>query len=236
MLARLRLFPLNSVLFPGAQLNLHIFEPRYRRMIGECLATGEGFGVVLIADGAEAGDPNVTPHEVGSIAEIISAHQLPMGRYFIQTVGGSRFRVLEILEREPYLLVHAELLQDDELDPEADEIAARVRVSFDEYLALLIECSGNDLAIDIPNEPGALSYLVADALRIAEPVKQRLLELTDPRLRLLAEIDVLDRLLPQLRKLVTRRRAELEARRARGEDILHRTTPDPLLGTYFSLN
>ncbi len=80
---RLRLFPLNSVLFPGAVLNLHIFEPRYKQMINECLESGEGFGVALIAEGAEAGDTNVLPHNVGSIAEILDVQPLPFGRYFI---------------------------------------------------------------------------------------------------------------------------------------------------------
>jgi hypothetical protein len=56
---RLRLFPLNTVLFPGAVLNLHVFEPRYKQMISECLEGGEAFGVCLIREGDEAGDPDV---------------------------------------------------------------------------------------------------------------------------------------------------------------------------------
>ena len=110
---RLRLFPLNAVLFPGAALNLHIFEARYKQMINECLESGEGFGVALIADGAEAGDPNVTPHDVGSIAEIVDVQPLPFGRFYISTVGRARFRITEIVSREPYLTVSAELLEDD---------------------------------------------------------------------------------------------------------------------------
>ena len=58
------------MLFPGAVLNLHVFEERYRRMIAECLDSNEAFGVVLIRDGQEAGDPDVTPHEIGTTAEI----------------------------------------------------------------------------------------------------------------------------------------------------------------------
>ncbi len=236
MIARLRLFPLHAVLFPGAALNLHIFEPRYRQMIAECLATGEGFGVALIADGAEAGDSEVTPHELGTIAEISTAHQLPLGRYFIQTIGTERFRILEVLAREPYLLVRAEIVEEAPPSRVLDELAERLKAAFEEYLALIVEYSGNELEADAPEDPAALSFFVADALRISESIKQRLLELTETEIRLRAEIDVLERLLPQLRRVVERRRAEIELRRARGEDILHRTAPDPLLGTYFSLN
>ncbi len=236
MIARLRLFPLHAVLFPGAALNLHIFEPRYRQMIAECLSTGEGFGVALIADGAEAGDPEVTPHDVGTIAEISTAHQLPLGRYFIQTIGTERFRILEILARDPYLLVRAEILEEAPPSRMLDDLSERLKTAFEEYLALIVEYSGSELDGDTPEDPAALSFFVADALRISESIKQRLLELTETEIRLRAEIDVLERLLPQLRRVVERRRAEIELRRARGEDILHRTAPDPLLGTYFSLN
>ena len=90
---RLRLFPLNTVLFPGAVLNLHVFEPRYRQMIAECLAGNEAFGVVLIREGQEAGDPEVTPHDIGTTAEIDDVTPLPAGRYYISTVGRRRFRI-----------------------------------------------------------------------------------------------------------------------------------------------
>src|SRR5246127_4713801 len=110
MSRRLRLFPLNAVLFPGAVLNLHIFEPRYKQLINECLESGEGFGVALIAEGAEAGDPNVTPHEIGSIAEIVDVQPLPFGRYFISTIGRERFRIVDVVSREPYLTADVETI------------------------------------------------------------------------------------------------------------------------------
>src|SRR5579875_3684675 len=113
MSRRLRLFPLNAVLFPGAVLNLHIFEPRYKQMITECIESGEGFGVALIADGSEAGDPNVQPHAIGSIAEIVEVQPLPFGRYYISTVGRTRFRIREVISREPYMLADVEELDDD---------------------------------------------------------------------------------------------------------------------------
>ncbi|HTX59073.1 MAG TPA: LON peptidase substrate-binding domain-containing protein [Verrucomicrobiae bacterium] len=237
-MSRLRLFPLNAVLFPGAALNLHIFEARYKQMISECLESGEGFGVVLIAEGTEAGDPNVTPHAVGSVAEIVDVQSLPFGRYYISTVGRQRFRITEILNREPYLTVEAELLDDDDVAAEEElrDLAERVRALFTEYLDLVVEFSGQRAAIVLPDDARGASYLIGDTLQIAEAVKQRLLELHTTRERLAAERDFLEPLLPQLRRLLERRRREREARRERGEDLSYRGDQEKFFGKYFSLN
>jgi Lon protease-like protein len=238
MARRLRLFPLNSVLFPGAALNLHIFEARYKQMINECLESGEGFGVALIADGAEAGDPNVTPHEVGSIAEIVDVQPLPFGRYYISTVGRERFRITEIVSREPYLTVEAELLSDDAPphDDEIEDLTGRVRGLFVEYLELVVEFSGQETVVDVPDDAQDASYLIGDTLQIAEAVKQRLLELDTTKERLVAERDFLEGLLPRLRRLLDRRRKELDARRQNGEDASYRPGQEKYFGKYFSLN
>ncbi len=239
MSRRLRLFPLNAVLFPGAALNLHIFEARYKQMISECLASGEGFGVALIAEGAEAGDPNVTPHSVGSIAEIVDVQPLPFGRYYISTIGRQRFRITEIVNREPYLTVEAEVLDDEDAGNDAEDVdglSDRVRQLFSEYLELVVEFSGRESAVELPDDAESTSYLVGDTLQIAEAVKQRLLELHTTRERLAAERDFLEPLLPQLRRLLERRRRELEARRERGEDLSYRPDQEKYFGKYFSLN
>ncbi len=240
MRRQLRLFPLNAVLFPGAVLNLHIFEPRYKQMINECLETGEGFGVALIADGAEAGDPNVTPHEIGSIAEIVEVQTLPFGRYFISTIGRERFRIREIIAREPYLVVDAEVLDPTSppvADVESATLLPAVRDLFDEYLAMLIEFSGTERGVELPDgDPTGTSYLIGDALQVAEAIKQRLLEIDDTGARLRAEREFLERLLPQLRRLLERRRDELERRQERGEDNSYRTDQERYFGKFFSLN
>ncbi len=239
MARRLRLFPLNSVLFPGAVLNLHIFEPRYKQMINECLEAGEGFGVALIAEGGEAGDPNVLPHDVGSIAEIVDVQPLPFGRYFISTVGGNRFRIREVVSREPYLIAEVDELEEPEQydDREVDELLPAVRERFEEYLAMLVEFSGQENTVDLPDDdPLSTSYLIGDMLQVAERVKQRLLELADTKARLRAEYDFLERLLPQLRKLLERRRIELRERRENGEDDTYRSAQEQYFGKFFSLN
>jgi hypothetical protein len=235
---RLRLFPLNAVLFPGAALNLHIFEARYKQMINECLESGEGFGVALIADGQEAGDPNVMPHDVGSIAEIVDVQPLPFGRFYISTVGRERFRITEIVSREPYLTVSAELFEDDAspLDDDFEDLRKRVRDLFAEYLELLVEFSGQETVVEFPDDAQDASYLIGDTLQIAEAFKQRLLELDTAKERLVAERDFLEGLLPRLRRLLERRRKELEARRENGEDLTYRPGQEKYFGKYFSLN
>jgi Lon protease-like protein len=239
MARRLRLFPLNSVLFPGAVLNLHIFEPRYKQMINECLEAGEGFGVALIAEGAEAGDPNVLPHDIGSIAEIVDVQPLPFGRYFISTVGRNRFRIREVISREPYLIADVDELEEPEqfADREINELLPAVLARFEEYLAMLVEFSGQESTVDLPDhDPLGTSYLIGDMLQVAERVKQRLLELADTKARLRAEYDFLERLLPQLRKLLERRRVELAQRQEDGEDHTYRGEQERYFGKFFSLN
>ncbi len=239
MSRRLRLFPLNAVLFPGAVLNLHVFEPRYKQMIRECLESGEGFGVALIAEGAESGDPDVKPHDVGSIAEIIEVQPLPFGRYFISTIGRERFRIAQIVSREPYLTVEADVIADDEaigVDDGNAELLRGVRRLFDEYLDMLVEFSGQANSIELPDDALGTSYLIGDTLQVAEAVKQRLLELDGSRARLQAEFDFLERLLPQLRRLLERRKRELERRQESGEDHSYRAEHEKYFGKFFSLN
>lgn len=237
MSTRLRLFPLNAVLFPGAVLNLHVFEPRYKQMISECLESGEGFGVVLIREGQEAGDPSVEPHQIGSIAEITEVTPLPFGRYYVSTVGRRRFRIREILSREPYLTVDADVLDEEEApDAEVTALEDDVRDAFLEYLQLVMEFSGQQAAVDLPGDPNSTSFIVGDALQIADNVKQRLLEINSTKARLSIELAFLRRLLPQLRKLLEKRAEEAEARKERGEDEPHRTEQERYFGKYFSSN
>lgn len=234
---RLRLFPLNAVLFPGAALNLHVFEPRYKQMINECLETGEGFGVSLIAEGAEAGDPDVKPHDIGSVAEILDVQPLPFGRYFISTIGRERFRIREIVSREPFLTVDVEMIEDrDAAGDELETLLPAVRGLFAEYLEMLLEFSGQDESIVLSPDARSTSYIIGHSLQVAEPLKQALLELDGVIERLRAEHDFLEKLLPQLRRLLERRRAELDRRRENGEDNSYRADQERFFGKFFSAN
>lgn len=88
------LFPLGTVLFPQGVMPLRIFEPRYLSMIGDCMRHGGQFGVVLIIDGKEVGEPGHF-HSVGTLATIEDFDQLEDGHLGITCRGGERFRVVE---------------------------------------------------------------------------------------------------------------------------------------------
>ena len=238
---RLRLFPLNTVLFPGAVVNLHVFEERYRRMIAECLDTGEAFGIVLIRDGQEAGDPDVEPHDVGTTAEIADVTPLPAGRYHISATGGRRFRIKRIVSREPYLMAEVAFFEDEhgrDEDGRASELTQHVLDEFREYLKLLVAFSGASGEVEVPSDPVDASYVVGDALQVADTLKQRLLELRTVEARLAAELGFLRRLLPQLRSLLERKQRQERTVRAHapGEGGEFRTHQEKFFGKHFSLN
>jgi Lon protease-like protein len=236
--SRLRMFPLNTVLFPGAPLNLHIFEPRYRQLIAECLDTKEAFGVVLIREGDEAGDPEVQPHSIGTTAEIADVTPLPSGRYYLSSNGGRRFRINEIVSRDPYLLCDVEFLDEGPSDPDAVErLTAEIAGEFREYLNLIVEFSGNASEVTIPDDPVRASYAIGEALQVADALKQQLLELGSAEERLDAELGFLRRLLPQLRSLLERKK---EREPPEGSEPapggVFRTDQEKFFGKHFSQN
>jgi uncharacterized protein len=128
----LPLFPLNTVLFPSLPLPLHIFEERYKLMIGTCVVTDNLFGVCLIRDGVEVGGP-AEPFEVGTVARIAEVERLPDGRMNLMTFGTSRFRLDEVIQREPYLVGRVVVLEPDR-EPAADELVADVADRLLRYL------------------------------------------------------------------------------------------------------
>ncbi len=111
---RMPMFPLGSVLFPGFGLPLHVFEPRYRFMVEVLLAGPEAdreFGVVLIERGSEVGGGD-RRFNVGTVARIVAAEELPDGRWYVQSVGVGRIRVVEWLPDAPYPQAMVETLSD----------------------------------------------------------------------------------------------------------------------------
>src|SRR5262245_66168313 len=99
----LPLFPLNTVLFPGMPLRLHIFEERYKLMIGRCYAEGEPFGVTLIKRGQEVGG-RAEPFQIGCKAVITEVEPLEGGRMNIVAVGSERFQIHSLKHNQPYLI------------------------------------------------------------------------------------------------------------------------------------
>jgi Lon protease-like protein len=170
---RLPLFPLAVVLFPGTPLPLHIFEPRYRRMLADCLAGDRKFGIT--PTGAEREQPDAGA--VGCTAEVRVNQELSDGRSNIVVLGGTRFVVRrELVEDVPY---HVGLVEpfDDEpgTDPPADAVG-RLREEFSGYHGALRQL--HDLTPEetsLPEEPKALSFHVSAAAECDPGVKQRLL-------------------------------------------------------------
>jgi len=125
----LPLFPLpDTVLFPGMPLPLHIFEPRYRKMVEDALGTQRTIGMTLLKPGWEEGYEGRPPIYPVGCSGVISRHErLEDGRYNIVLRAQSRFRVLEEHEGEPYRLATVETLTDEAGDPEAlDALRKRV--------------------------------------------------------------------------------------------------------------
>lgn len=174
----LPLFPLkNVVLFPGMVLPLHIFEMRYREMIGKCIEEKSPFGVVLIDEGEEVG-PGATPHMVGTAARIARHERTDDGRLNITTVGTQRFRVLELDRSRAWLSATVRPLPAVNGSTQlAVELAQRVRPRIVEYVELLSEASGQKLQLDrLPEDPTTLAFLVAISMQVGAEDKQRLLE------------------------------------------------------------
>jgi hypothetical protein len=166
----LPLFPLHLVLFPDMRLPLHIFEPRYRLMLGRCLAEEQPFGVVLIRAGREVGQPAI-PYSVGTTAAILHHQRLPDGRYQILTVGRDRFRVRALDRRQPYLAGAVEPLTEPDPPSGAAELAARVRSAAEAFLTAMSLSPP-----PLPSDPVALSYALPPLLGLPLHEQQALLE------------------------------------------------------------
>jgi uncharacterized protein len=169
----LPLFPLNTVLFPGQLLPLHIFEPRYRQMIGECIQHGQAFGVVLIRSGAEVGEA-AEPYEVGTTAHIVQVDQQTDGRMNILCVGNARFRIAQIYRDKPYLYGSIDLWPWAPFIPGSVDLD-QVRRQFERYVHILSEMADTPLEIELPADPATLANAAASALQIDSTAKQRLL-------------------------------------------------------------
>ena len=134
------MFPLGTVLLPFAHLPLHIFEPRYRALVKDCLAGDGEFGVVLIERGQEVGGGDAR-FGVGTVARIVQTAELPDGRWLLDAVGTERFRVTEWLPDAPYPLAMVEALDEapDSADSEAEERRTKVERLLRQVLALQVE-------------------------------------------------------------------------------------------------
>ena len=188
----LPLFPLNSVLFPGATLPLHIFEERYKKMVNLCLESNSPFGVLLIRSGSEV-DEAAEPFEIGTTARIVRVQHLDAGRMNLICLGEQRFRLSRQVSETPYLVAEVEPLQSiDGEGQEAKDVADTVAALFAEYHRLYLAVSNQwTRQIGMPGAPSELADFVASRMAVDPWSKQRLLEELSVRRRLEMEMETL---------------------------------------------
>jgi Lon protease-like protein len=204
MTQKLPIFPLNSVLFPGAPIQLHIFEERYRLMIGRCLEQGSPFGVALIRSGSEVSpdDPWVrrqlelanddldlgalkrelggetVPHPVGTTAHISVGESVRLsdGRYYLVAAGQRRFRIQYFVQRQPYLIASVAYLPEESSTAVA-EPAVALRRLYARYWAAVGAATGYEAPAEtLPENVIELTYWLAGRLQVDNAQKQRWLE------------------------------------------------------------
>jgi len=189
----LPIFPLELVLLPGVPLPLHIFEPRYKEMIAECLEQKKPFGVVRAsADGVA---------DIGCTAEIMSVtKKYDDGRLDILTRGVDRFEVIQVNEDRSFLQAEISVVQDEDDDedepdkPTAQMVTQAVRLHAEIAKLAGAEPSGPD------EHASNLSFLLAGSLPLDLDFKQNLLSTLSEAKRLEAVIGYLEAVLPGLRR------------------------------------
>lgn len=190
----LSLFPLGTVLFPNQALPLHIFEERYKLMIGECLQGDRTFGVVLIKQGGEVGAPAI-PFEVGTTARIVGFQPLDQGRMQVEALGRKPFRIVRVLQTTPYLRAQVEFIPHQRGDDDSlRDLATRVKDQFSAHLGMLAALTNHaPPQLELNMDPERLSYIVGSAVAVEMPEKQKLLEMASAEDRLKAEATILAR-------------------------------------------
>lgn len=184
----LPLFPLSEVvLFPGSQLPLQIFEPRYRIMMNTILQSDGRFGVLMV-DPTQGRIANV-----GCCAEVVQHQRLPDDRFKVLTLGQQRFRVLEYVREKPYYVGLVEWIEDQPTDKNLSELADEVDQLLRDVVHLSTKLTGQEIVLpdDVPELPVELSYWVAGNLHGVAQEQQILLEMQDTAARLERESEIL---------------------------------------------
>ena len=203
-LIELPLFPLNLVLFPGMPLPLHIFEERYKAMIGDCMSNNMPFGVSLIRSGQEVGSP-AEPFATGTTARVLRSELLEQGRMNILTKGERRYEIIEITQQEPHVAALVKLLGEP-VGEGFTGVSAELTEEYARLIRGLTTLSGGYMSdVTIPEDPVELSYMIAANLDAPTPLRQELLEVP-------TAADRLNRLIPLLRRRNHALQEEIERR------------------------
>ncbi|MCX6900618.1 MAG: LON peptidase substrate-binding domain-containing protein [Verrucomicrobia bacterium] len=191
----------NAILFPQAVLPLHIFEPRYRRMLKDALETHRLFSVALMREEPTPGQPEPHPYDVGCVGIISASFQLPDGTSNVLIQGLHRVRFTEFLPEAPYPVATIEPLETThEPDAETNKLASRIG-----KLAKLRAAAGKTIpnpllqALSALGDAEMMADLVSFTLLTDLRQKQQLLEMLDLRLRLQKLLQCLERQIKQLK-------------------------------------
>lgn len=188
----LPLFPLDVVLLPGTPLPLHIFEPRYKEMMGECIANDAPFGVIRALEEGIA--------EVGCTAEIVTVtKEYPDGRMDLIAEGRKRFEVLELNQERSFLRAEV-LLMPDEPDSVVEEQKLRAIQLHLEIMSLAGAVQDLSAA-----DQAQLSFFLAGSLPLDLDFKQKLLGIRSEAERIQLVAEYLEGILPKLRQVARTR-------------------------------
>ena len=186
----LPLFPLDVVLLPGAPLPLHIFEPRCKEMISECLERKKPFGVVRAKEEGVA--------EIGCTAEIVTVtRKYPDGRMDILTQGHERFEIMNLNQERSFLQAEVLYLQDEPGSAAAEEIAQAVKLH-GEIMTLAGAAPQKSSEI----ERSQISFHLVGSLPLDLDFKQTLLGMKSEAERVQAVVSYFEAILPNLRRAV----------------------------------
>ena len=185
------MFPLSTVLFPEAGLPLHVFEERYRTLMGTCLESDGEFGVVLIARGSEVGGGDQRT-DVGTIARIANVAELDDGRLLVVATGIRRIRVEEWLDDDPYPRAVVADLPDLGVDCPGDVLTA-AEGSLRRLRSLLSELGDVPAlphSLRISGDPDGIGWQLCDMAPLVSIDLQRLLvaDGLETRMRLLVDL------------------------------------------------
>jgi ATP-dependent Lon protease len=191
---RLPLFPLGLVLYPGERTPLHIFEPRYKEMVGHCMERDKPFGIVLFEDDEMA--------KVGCAARIVQiVQQYEDGRMDIVVEGEHRFRILDIHDDESYLTAEVRTLDEPDESPRRN-LQQRL---ITQHMRLL-ELAGRTVRPSLYQDVETLSYVIAPNAGLSSQQKQDVLEILTENERVEYLVDHLEALIPRVRKMEDLRR------------------------------
>ncbi|CAA9363069.1 MAG: Uncharacterized protein, similar to the N-terminal domain of Lon protease [uncultured Nocardioidaceae bacterium] len=194
----LPMFPLNTVLYPGVTMPLHVFEDRYRALVHHLLTmpdkSARVFGIVAIREGYEVGSHGAqSVHRFGCVAQMTSVAPYPDGRFDIEVVGRQRMRLESMDISGPYLTGTVELLEDAGTTAGTSAGAAETRqeavkalATFHAYRTQLSELRGTEVMDgELPKDPTYLSYGLAATCLLTLRERQSLLEVDSARERLI---------------------------------------------------